>query len=62
MKWPETRDPLRGPGNPVTFEFEASSVDLFFFVLFFVFVEEFTSLVELVELVSVAATASGSSD
>ena len=63
LMWPENRGPLRSPGNPVTNEFEASSVDLFFFVLFLVvFVKEFASLVELVELISVVATASGSSD
>jgi len=65
LMWPENRGPLRSPGNPVTNEFEASSVDLFFFffVLFLVvFVKEFASLIELVELISVVATASGSSD
>ena len=64
LMWPENRGPLRSPGNPVTNEFEASSVDLFFFFVLFlvVFVKEFASLVELVELISVVATASGSSD
>ena len=61
MKWPDIRDLLRGPGNPVMFEFEASSVDLFF-VLFLVFIKEFFGFVEFVEFVSVAAATSGSSD
>ena len=65
LMWPENRGPLRGPGNPVTNEFEASSVDLFFFfffVLFLVFVKEFAGLIELVKLISVVAAASSSSD
>ena len=64
LMWPENRGPLRSPGNPVTNEFEASSVDLFFFffVLFLIFVDEFAGLVELVELISVVAATSSSSD
>ena len=57
LMWPENRGSLRSPGNPVTNEFEASSVDLFFF-----FFKEFASLIELVELISVVASTSGSSD
>ena len=61
MMLPEFRGPLRSPGNPVTFEFEASSFDLFF-VFFVVFVEEFFCLVVVIEFVDFFTAASSSSN